>query len=41
MIFLSSIQAVKGSRSDIDELRAAIEIRIKKIIEKKAPRGRE
>ena len=37
----SSIQAVNGSRRDIEELKAAIEIKMKKIIEKKLPRGSE
>ena len=37
----SSIQAVKGSRRDIDELNAAIEIKIKKIDEKMLPKGSE
>ena len=41
MIFLSSIHAVKGSRSEIDELKAAIEIRMKNIIENNAPKGKE
>ena len=46
MIFLlilniSSIQAVKGSKSEMAELRAAIVINTKKIIEKKAPIGKE
>ena len=46
MIFLlilnsSSIQAVNGSKSEMAELRAAIVINTKKIIEKKGPNGKE
>ena len=37
----SSIQAVKGSKSEIEELKAAIEIRVKKIMENKLPKGKE
>ena len=40
MFPLSSIQAVKGSKSEIDELKAAIEIRMKNIIENKPPKGK-
>ena len=36
-LFFSSIQAVKGSKSDIEELNAAIDINKKKIIENKFP----
>ena len=35
--FFSSIQAVKGSKSDIEELNAAIDINKKKIMENKFP----
>ena len=37
----SSIQAVKGSKSEIEELKAAIEIKVKKIMENKLPKGNE
>ena len=40
-LLFSSIQAVKGSRSEIAELNAAIEIKIKNIEEIKFPKGKE
>ena len=41
ILIFSSIQAVKGSNNEIEELKAAIDKRIKNKIEKMLPKGRE